>query len=118
MTLLALMAASLASAPLATADRADLRCIGVFAMMAGEDAEEKAGMTGAIMYYIGRIEGRGSRLDLDRSLNAAIEELVTSAETLDAEARRCGGEMVIKGDEIQNIGKAVPAEPAQQAGKK
>ena len=73
-------------------------------------------MTGAIMYYIGRIEGRGSRLDLDQSLGAAIEELVASAEMLDAEAQRCGAEMVTKGEEIQRIGKSVEAGPAQQAG--
>lgn len=41
MTLLALMAASLASAPVAVADKADLRCIAIFSMMAGEILEEE-----------------------------------------------------------------------------
>jgi len=116
MIALSLIAASLATAPVAAADKADLRCIALFAMMAGDDAEEKAGMTGAIMYYIGRIEGRGSGLDLDRSLGLAIDELVASGDAVEAEAKRCGGEMVIKGEEIQRIGAAIPADGPQRSG--
>ncbi len=51
MILLALMAASLATSPVAAADKADLHCIAIFSMLASEMPEEKAGMTGAIMFY-------------------------------------------------------------------
>jgi hypothetical protein len=117
---LALIAASLVAAPnlpAAAADQADLRCIALFAMMAGENAEQQAGTAGAIMFYIGRIEGRGLGLDLDRSLTGAIDELVASRDLVAAEAKRCGGEMVTKGEEIQRIGKAIPADSSQRIGK-
>jgi hypothetical protein len=117
MILLPLIAASLASAPIAAADKADLRCVGIFAMMAGEDTEEEAGMTGAIMYYIGRIEGRGSGLDLDRGLGAALDELFASREMVEAEAKRCGSEMVAKGEQIQRIGSATATQGKGQSGK-
>ena len=118
MILLALMAASVATSPVAAADKADLHCIAIFSMLACEMPEEKAGMTGAIMFYFGRIEGRGSALDLDRALDAATEELVASGDLIKSEAKRCGNEMAAKGDEIQRIGNAVTAASDQRSGKK
>ena len=118
MTLLALMAVALATTPVAAADNADLRCIAIFSMLASEMPEEKAGMTGAIMFYIGRIEGRGSGLNLDKNLSAAAEELFASHESVEAEAKRCGNEMVVKGEEIKRIGNTVTTDTSQQSGKK
>ena len=117
MTLLALMAASLAIAPVAATDKADLRCIAIFSMMASEMPEEKAGVAGAIMFYIGRIEGRGAGLGLQAELNRVIDELVASSEMITTEAKRCGNEMVVKGEEVERIGSAISVDSPQPSGK-
>ena len=115
---LALMAASLASIPVAAADKADLRCVAIFSLMASEMPEEKAGMTGAIMFYIGRIEGRGAGLDLQTELNRAIEDLGVSGDVIETEAKRCGGEMMVKGEEVERMGNAMADDPPERSGKK
>jgi len=107
MIALSLIAASLASSPIAAADKADLRCIALFSIMASEMPEEKEGMTGAIMFYIGRIEGRGSGLDLEASLGLAVDEFENNADRLKAEALRCGNEMTVKGEEVQRAGESL-----------
>jgi hypothetical protein len=117
MSLLALMAASLASAPVAVADRADLRCIAVFSMMANQMPEEKEGITGVIMFYFGRIEGRGAGLDVESSLNLAVGELENGTSDLKTEAQRCGKEMMVKGDEVQRIGNSLAAKAPEPSGK-
>jgi hypothetical protein len=104
MILLPLMAATLATAPIAPADKADLRCIALFSIMASEMPEEQAGMTGAIMFYIGRIEGRGSGLDLEAGLGLAVDEFEGDADRIKTEAQRCGNEMTVKGEEVQKVG--------------
>lgn len=113
MTMLALMAATLASAPIAAADKADLRCIALFSIMAEEMPEEKEGMTGAIMFYIGRIEGRGSGLDLETGLALAVDEFDRDANRLKAEAQRCGEEMTVKGEEVQRVGNSLAVSSGQ-----
>lgn len=118
MPFVTILAASLASVPVAPADAADLSCIALFATMAGEDTQQQAGMTGAIMFYIGRIEGRGSGLDLQANLNRAVEDLAASRDRIKAEAQRCGGEMVAKGEEVQRIGNGISANSPQRPGRK
>ena len=104
MLLMPLVAAGLAAGQVSAADAADLRCVALFSMMAGEMPEEKAGMTGAIMYYIGRIDGRGSGLNLEDGIEAGIRAVSESEDRFKAEAKRCGNEMVVKGEQVQRIG--------------
>lgn len=117
MALMALLAASLTSAPMAAADKADLRCIAVYSVMMEQIPEEQAGMTGAIMFYIGRIEGRGSGLDLKAGLGLAFSELESDGKRLKAEAQRCGNEMVVKGEEVQRLGDSLVAGQAGPSGR-
>ena len=42
--------------------------------------------------------------------------LGVAGDAVEAEAKHCGGEMVIKGEEIQRIGAAIPADGPQRSG--
>jgi hypothetical protein len=108
-----MIAGLLAGAALASVDPAienDLRCIGVFAIAASQHEKmaenEQSGVTGAMMFYIGRIEGRDPEFRLEDSL----VELLSSPsyfETLAEDARRCSDEMVAKGQQLVDLGKAL-----------
>ena len=118
MLLMPLIAASVAAGQVSAADAADLRCVALFSMMAGEMPEEKAGMTGAIMYYIGRIDGRGSGLNFEAGIEAGIAAVSESEDRFKAEAKRCGNEMVVKGEQVERIGDGIAAGPEKPPAKK
>ena len=106
-------AAALASVP--PAIEQDLRCIGVFAIALSEDekltADEKAGITGAVMFYMGRIEGRSPGFRWNEALSS-LTHAPGYVETLPADAERCAAEMTTKGNEMSSIGM-----PAEKPGK-
>ncbi|MCT2401304.1 hypothetical protein [Novosphingobium mangrovi (ex Huang et al. 2023)] len=88
----------------------DLRCIGIFALAASRHEEmsqsEQAGVTGALMYYVGRIEGRRPDFRLEDSL-ADLLRSPAYLEGLADDARRCGAEMKAKGQQLSDLGKAM-----------
>lgn len=112
------MIALLASAALASLDPSveqDLRCLGVFAIAASQNEQmspgEQAGITGAMMFYLGRIDGREPGFQLQDSLTELLQS-PSYLEGLPADAKRCGAEMMAKGKELTDLGKAM-----QQTGK-
>jgi hypothetical protein len=83
---------------------ADVRCFMV-AMQIGKTpgtTQQTAALTGA-MYYLGRLDGRSPKLDLE-SVMVAEEAKMTPAD-LRSEAVRCGATITARGNEIQRIGK-------------
>ncbi|MCJ2179914.1 hypothetical protein [Novosphingobium album (ex Hu et al. 2023)] len=112
------MIALLASVALAAMDPSveqDLRCIGVFAIAASRNEEmsagEQAGITGAMMFYLGRIEGHEPEFHLQDSLTELLQS-PSYLKGLPEEAKRCGAEMMAKGKELTDLGNAM-----QQAGR-
>lgn len=88
----------------------DLRCVGAFMIAAGQNekmsAEEQSGITGAMMFYVGRIEGRQPGFPLQDSLIV----LLNTPDYLDGladDAQRCGTEMEAKGKALENLGTAM-----------
>lgn len=87
------------------ADQADMQCLAVAAIVAGQAAEgtqEQAGAVGGIMYYLGKLEGRTPGVDW-------LAELTTHLQTLDeaglaAAAPRCSAEMITKGQQLTEWG--------------
>jgi hypothetical protein len=101
-----------AAAPLAPADAADLRCVAAFAAIGGGGAElsveQRSGIASLVMYYIGRLEGRGNGVDLERGLTALLEG--DGLEKLMREdAPRCGSEAQAKGSVLTAVGKRLEA---------
>lgn len=109
MPLPAILAATLAASALPAAIEADIQCLAVFSLYPGKDSEEQAGITGAIMFYLGRIEGRAPRTQIEPRLRELIADAEFRENRLPTHAQRCGNEMVIKGGEVQKIGNAIDA---------
>lgn len=90
-------------------NRADLQCLAVISAYAGElsqDDPAQAGLTGGVMYYLGRLEGRVPQEKwLDRLSDMLFDEDEMNA--LDGERGRCGQEMEAKGGELQTWGQAI-----------
>ncbi len=82
---------------------ADLRCLVVALDMGNSvDPDIKNLAPLAAMYYIGRIEGRDPRLDLEAKLTGELMKM--SAAERQAEVRRCGADLSAKGKLLSDIG--------------
>ncbi|MDE8651773.1 hypothetical protein [Novosphingobium album (ex Liu et al. 2023)] len=107
--ILPLAAASLAV--LSPADEADLRCIAIFALSGAqknaEKSEDTAGFVGAMMYFLGRIEGRTSGFDLEGQMTRLLTGDAYSPAAIEADAARCGQEMMQRGAELEKVGNAL-----------
>ena len=103
------LTAAAALAALSPADEADLHCIAIFAMSSSQNTEEKdaAGFVGAMMYYLGRVEGRSSAFDLESHLTRLLSDASYTQDKIQADATRCGTEMETRGAELQKVGNAL-----------
>jgi hypothetical protein len=83
---------------------ADVRCVVVGTRLAqmADPTQRSAGMM-LSMYYIGRLDGRVPKLDLEELLIKELSMMTTS--DYGSEAKRCGGALQTRGQEIARIGK-------------
>jgi hypothetical protein len=83
---------------------ADVRCIvvGMKIGTSGNSTQQSVAMM-TTLYYIGRIDGREPKLDIEDLL--AKEFLKMTAPQFASEATRCGTHLTEKGKEISKIGK-------------
>lgn len=92
---------------LSPADRADLNCLVIVAAILGEQAEsgeDMAGGIGGLMYYLGRLEGRTPGVDWLEQAGYLLED--PKGMDFEAEAMRCGEELVVKGQYMIDWGEA------------
>lgn len=109
--ILALLCAALALAFMASREakandsktNADARCIVAGAKLAAAEPGQQRGAMMLVLYYIGRIDGRSPKLDLESVLESVAAK-VTGTD-LQSELRRCGTELATKGREITRIGR-------------
>jgi hypothetical protein len=82
---------------------ADVRCV-IVAIQIGKmpGAAQQAAATMTALYYLGRLDGRSPKLDLE-DLIAKEAVKMTSAD-FRSEAVRCGNALAEKGDVLQRIG--------------
>jgi len=102
-----------AAAALAGVDPAiesDLRCMGVFAIAVahseGMTESEKSGVIGAMMFYVGRIEGRQPDFPTMESLRE-LTTTQTYRTEIQADAERCSAEMKAKAGKLSAFGKII-----------
>jgi hypothetical protein len=83
---------------------ADVRCVivGTRLLQQPGATEQSAGAM-LTMYYIGRLDGRVPKLDLEEAL--IKEASIMTGSDYAAEAKRCGASLTAKGQEITRIGK-------------
>ncbi len=107
--ILATAAAAVQPSP---ADMQDLRCMAAFASLASlsnkPDDQEK--MLVGMLYYVGKIDGRGTGFDLAGQLTALVSQPGYAEKYLLADAERCGEEMKGRGAELQKMGSAMKKE--------
>src|SRR5690348_7528152 len=85
---------------------ADVRCVivGVLLVQKADPTQRSAGSM-LSMYYIGRLDGRVPKLDLEELI---IKEGSTMTNSdFSAEAKRCGATLSARGQEITQIGKDI-----------
>lgn len=82
---------------------ADLRCVAV-GIRSAELPDSRQKSTGLLMalYYIGRLDGRDPKIDLEPLLAAQLARMTATDFT--AEAARCGASLTTKGAQISRIG--------------
>jgi hypothetical protein len=85
---------------------ADVRCIIVGMRFAGmvDPTQQSAGMM-LSLYYIGRLDGRVPKLDIEELMIKEVSKMTTS--DYGSEAKRCGASLTDKGQEITRIGKDI-----------
>lgn len=85
---------------------ADVRCVAV-GLRAGELPDSRQKSTGLLMalYFIGRLDGRNPKLDLQTLVIAQLAKM--SSADFDSEAVRCGNDLTTKGQQITKIGQAL-----------
>lgn len=107
--MLALLAAAALAAPDPEVER-DLRCLAVFAVAGSRQEtmspEERIGVTGAMMYYLGRIEAKQLDFVLGEQLRALLGSPAYAAQIRE-DAARCGTEMESKGAALLAMGEAL-----------
>jgi hypothetical protein len=82
---------------------ADVRCVAVGIRSAAlPDSRQKS--TGLLMalYFIGRVDGRNPKLDLEALLSEQLSKM--TAADFAAEATRCGSSLATKGAQITKVG--------------
>lgn len=90
--------------------KADIRCIATLASVGAEDPDAMPAVTIAVMFFMGRIDGRQPNLDLTAAL--AVEAASLEGQDLQREAERCGRIIVEKGEALKRIGAQLQALPA------
>jgi hypothetical protein len=87
-----------------TVNIADIRCVAVGMKLAGaaNSSDQSRGFL-LTLYYIGRLDGRVPKLDIENLLIVESSKMSSSDDA--SEAKRCGAGLVVKGEQITKIGK-------------
>lgn len=82
---------------------ADVRCVAV-GIRSAELPDSRQKSTGLLMalYFIGRLDGRDPKLDLETLLAEQLAKMTAADFT--AEAARCGNSLATKGAQITHVG--------------
>ncbi|RZJ16917.1 MAG: hypothetical protein EON91_11290 [Brevundimonas sp.] len=114
---LALTAGAAQAQEMSAADQQDIQCFALVAAQAGEgeqSPEKMASLATAMMFYLGRMEGRSPNTDW----LARIETYLRSSEVekLPTHAERCATEMMSKGKALIDWGARLQAQAGAQKG--
>ena len=112
-SLIAALAAA-AQQPVRPVDDPDFRCMVVMSLVIDQiskdskaDPEEKAGVTGIFMYYLGKIDTRFPQLDDAMEVTALVEQPGYVETKLRPDVARCAAEATERGRTLEELGKAL-----------
>ena len=88
---------------------ADLRCIAALSAITGNlpEGTQRLQMAAGVMYFVGRIDGAVSSIDLKAELKRIVPNL--TIQQISDETKRCAGILTTKGTQLQEIGKDLQA---------
>jgi hypothetical protein len=115
---IAILAAALLAPAAAQANseddmQADIRCVlAMYATSRNPQYAQGAGV--ALLYYVGRIEGRDPTLDLAGAMKK--EALRMTASDYSFNARRCGDEVKAKGEALKATGQSLQQQTKRGVG--
>jgi hypothetical protein len=94
----------------------DVRCVIVGMKFAGmsDPTQQSAGLM-LSLYYVGRLDGRVPKLNIEELMIKEISTMTTS--DYGSEAKRCGASLTEKGQEISRIGKDMVERGQKMLGK-
>lgn len=97
------------AAPVSAQNLSDAKCIAIIAVTMGNatDETEKSGLTGGLIYYIGRIDARTPGFDYTGEVIRLFNDKNFTENEIKVDAQRCGAEMTAKGKEVQAFGEAL-----------
>ena len=114
-TLVPLMLASATASPV-PADVADVRCVAIFSTLVGDgipevklSADQKNGLGTMVMYYVGKLEGRGNRVDIEQALQRELAPEDALERLIREDLPRCGKEAEAQGNALTQMGKNLEA---------
>jgi hypothetical protein len=82
---------------------ADVRCVAVGIRSAAlPDSHQKSAGLLMALYFIGRLDGRAPKLDLEALLSEQLSKMTAADFT--TEAARCGSSLTAKGAQITRVG--------------
>jgi hypothetical protein len=86
------------------AQTADVRCLVVTlkALNVMKTEEMKSSGAVAVMYFVGKLDGREKGFDLQNAIVSEIDKM--KSEDLGKEGQRCGAELQTRGQTMQEIG--------------
>ena len=86
----------------------DLRCVALIAqIIPGAEGEAKSGLVGGLMFFLGRIEGRDSKYDLEANLTRLLGG--SKPTDLSGDRQRCADTLTEKGNLLIAIGERAKA---------
>ena len=89
-------------------DMADIRCVVIaYGLIASDDPTLQASGQSALLYFLGRIDGRGSDVDLE-TLIYTTSHTMTQAEQA-TESQRCGHALTLRGQALTAMGERLDA---------
>jgi hypothetical protein len=107
--LMASPVAAVAQDPVPAADRSDMECAALFAIMAGSDPQYEASAAIGMAYYVGRLEGRNPGQNqvvrLFEWLNTQSEDQLVAM--LDPAGVRCSQELQTLGNTMTEVGSSL-----------
>jgi hypothetical protein len=96
-------------------DTADATCVFVgMRMSQSPDAATRAVSVGTIMYFMGKLDGRSPKYDLLPHLTEVQSRM--SQDLLISEAKRCEGEIAVRGAAINAAGRSLAGSAKPPAG--
>lgn len=91
------------------ADINDLRCVAAFAAVSNfaKTEDEKTKLIAGLLYFIGKIDGRATGIDMNVELTALLKQPDYFTKQFGPDVERCAEEAKVRGKALEDLGDAM-----------